>query len=139
MKRLVAVSCVVLCFVAAGVAFAQAPTGTQPPATAPAGRMTLEQRVDALAKTLGLTDAQKEKVTEIYKKQQEEMAKLRELPQDQRREKMTALRNETNEAISALLTPEQRPKWAEYLKTQSERRPGGRGGRTGGAGAPAAN
>jgi len=133
-KVFFAVCCAVLL---AGIVSAQ--NAPNPP-TAPGGergaRQTLDQRVNALAERLGLTDEQKAKVKEIYEKQQKDMQALRSdttLTGDARRTKMGEIMKATNDAIAALLTPEQKTKWEAYLK---ERSGGDRGPRPGGGDRP---
>jgi len=63
-----------------------------------------------LAEHLGLSADQRAQVAAIMQKQREQMQAL--APED-RREKGRAIREEGTTAINAVLTPEQRSKWAE--------------------------
>lgn len=89
--------------------------------------------VEALKERLGLTDEQVTKLKPILAAQREEiMAKRKELGQDADRqavmEAMKAIREKYKAQIEAVLTPEQKEKFAKF----AERRPGGPGGPGGG-------
>lgn len=119
-RVLVAVCCAVL--LAGAVARAQ-----DAPKTPPRGDYAT-MRVNRLAEAVNLTDEQKAKVTELYKKQTEEMQKLRAdtaLSQEDRRTKMTEITKSTNDAIRALLTDDQKPKFDEFLKAPRRQPPPG--------------
>jgi len=83
---------------------------------------------DMLAEQLGLSADQKTKVAAIIQKQREQMEAI---PQEERREKGRALREETDKAISAVLTDEQKKKFEEM---RANRPRGGQGGGPGGEG-----
>jgi protein CpxP len=84
-----------------------------------------QQRVERMASVLNLTDAQKTKVTALF---EEDAKKIRELradtnvPQDQRREKARALREESDKKLQAILTPEQWEKWQKERSQMLQRR-----------------
>jgi len=73
-----------------------------------------KQRVEQLATRLNLNAEQKTKLTAIF---EDDMKKMRELradqsvPQEQRREKVRAMREDTNKKVKAILTSEQWEKW----------------------------
>lgn len=99
-------------------------------------RMTPEQRVDRLAKELGLSAAQKAKVLAIYKASGEQGRKIFEDQKMTREQKMKAFekfRDENNKKIKAVLTKEQIKKYDELRKRRMGG-PGGPGGRPGGPG-----
>ena len=84
-----------------------------------------QQRVDRMASTLNLTDAQKTKVTALFEEQGKKIRELRadtNVPQDQRREKARALRQESDKKLQAILTPEQ---WEKWQKERAQMRPRG--------------
>jgi len=87
------------------------------------GFPTVEERMDRMSKELNLTDDQKPKVKAVLEEQSTKMRGVRDLPQDEQREKFQASREETNKKMKEILTPEQ------YTKFESMRRgPGGPGG-----------
>lgn len=97
----------------------------QPPEGA---RPDRQDRLARMAEQLQLTEEQKVKVKPIMDGQREQLMALRQdqsLTQEQRREKMQAIRKETNDKIVALLTPEQKTKWTEMEARRGERTPGG--------------
>jgi Spy/CpxP family protein refolding chaperone len=80
---------------------------------------TAAARAD-VADELKLTDEQKKKVRELLVAQQEKQRELREAAGGDFqaiREKMEALRKETNDKVTALLTDEQKNKWKEMVGT----------------------
>lgn len=94
------------------------------------GRMNPEERLKKLTEQLSLTQEQQDKVKAIFEGAREEMAKLRETPEDQRREKFGAFMKAQNEKVLAVLTPEQQEKhkaaMAERAKQGGDRKPGDR-------------
>ncbi|MEO6569800.1 MAG: hypothetical protein ABIO94_13640 [Opitutaceae bacterium] len=107
-----------------GLAILPAISFAQPPGGGGRGRgaQTPEQQIAALETAVGtLTADQKTKITAIYTKAAEEMAKL--APED-RRGKGQDMRTATNKEVRALLTPEQATKFDAMP-------PPGRGGRPG--------
>jgi len=81
------------------------------------GGPTMEQLNEALS----LTDAQKPKVEAVLKDSAKKREELRDVPQDERREKAQAIRQDMDKKMKEILTPEQ------YEKYQAMPR-GGRGG-----------
>lgn len=82
-------------------------------------RWTVEERVKNLTEQLTLSADQVKNVEAILKKSEVERKKLFESAGDDReamRESMRALRDKENTAIEALLTPEQKTKYAEIRK-----------------------
>jgi Spy/CpxP family protein refolding chaperone len=92
------------------------------------GRMSPEERLKKMTETLGLTQEQQDKVKAIFEGSREEMAKLREVPEDQRREKFGEFMKAQNEKVLAVLTPEQQEKYKAVIAERAKeggRRPGG--------------
>lgn len=84
------------------------------------GMPTVEQRIERLEQAVGsLTDDQKGKIKEIYAKAAE---KMQGLSQEERREKMMEIMQESGKEIRAVLTPEQQAKY--------DAMPQGRGGQS---------
>ncbi|HKI78269.1 MAG TPA: Spy/CpxP family protein refolding chaperone [Ignavibacteriaceae bacterium] len=85
-------------------------------------------RVEAIKKTLSLTDKQTEKVKAIYTKSREDMQKTREENMGDRDAMMKALKENTertNKEIEKILTPEQKKKFTvlkEQWKKEREER-----------------
>jgi Spy/CpxP family protein refolding chaperone len=95
------------------------------------GRFTPEERLKRMTEQLTLTQEQQDKIKAIFEGGREEMAKLRELPEDQRREKFGEFMKAQNEKVLAVLTPEQQEKYkaaiAERAKQggkRGDRKPG---------------
>ena len=89
-----------------------------------------EERLKRMTETLGLTQEQQDKVKAIFEGGREEMAKLREVPEGERREKFGEFMKAQNEKVLAVLTPEQQEKYkaaaAERAKQGGDRKPGDR-------------
>ncbi len=109
------------------------PEGRRPEgAGAPgAGRFSPEERIKKMTEQLGLTQEQQDKVKAIFEGGREEMAKLKDTPEDQRRAKYGEFMKAQSEKVLAVLTPEQQEKYkaaiAERLKNAGpggERKPG---------------
>lgn len=91
-----------------------------------------EERLKKMTEQLSLSEEQQGKVKAIFEGVREEMTKLREVPDDQRREKFAEFMKAQNEKVLAVLTPEQQEKY-KALKNGSgpsgprgERKPGDR-------------
>ena len=127
---------------AVGLAVAQdqaPPPPPPPPAQAgppPAGgqrggmRMDPGQRADMLKQNLGLSDDQTAQVKTIYQDSQTKMESLRSnssLSQDDRRSQMMDIRKAENDKINALLTPDQKTKYAAFQQQMRDRMRGGGG------------
>lgn len=96
------------------------------------------ERLEMLRERLGLTDAQVAQLKEILAAEREEIAaKRKELGKDAdraaMREAMQAIREKYRPKIEAVLTPEQREKFAQIREKMQER--GGQGGPGGQGGA----
>ncbi|MEO7715879.1 MAG: hypothetical protein ABIY70_06745 [Capsulimonas sp.] len=68
-----------------------------------------------LSETLALTDDQKAKIKDIYKAEAPKMMAIRKntaLTPEEKKEQMKPIRKEMRTQIEALLTPEQKLKWA---------------------------
>lgn len=93
--------------------------------------MNAEARLDRMAKFLNLTDDQKAKLKPLMEQHGQEARAIfqdQALTREQKREKFSALRKAQHEAVSAVLTPEQKEKMAaarEQMKQRLQnRRPG---------------
>ena len=85
----------------------------------------MKERLDKMAEDLKLTADQKTKVEAAMKEQGEKMRGLRDLSQDERREKFKASREEMTKKMKGILTTEQFEKWE---KNRPQGGPGGFGG-----------
>ena len=87
------------------------------------GMMDPEQRIERLEQAVGsLSGEQKAKIKEVYAQSAE---KMRNLPEDQRREKMMEVMQESGRQVRAVLTAEQQKKYDEMM---AQMRQGGGGG-----------
>lgn len=89
--------------------------------------MSVDARMERLTTELSLTDAQKPKVKAVLEDSQKKFQELRgdsSLSQEQRREKMTAIREDESKALKPILTPEQMEKY-KNLPQQFRRGQGG--------------
>jgi periplasmic protein CpxP/Spy len=97
------------------------------------GMFSPEDRIKQLDEALKLTDDQKTKITALLKTQMENMAPLfadQSMSREDRRAKMMEIGKATNDAIKALLTPEQQTKFDALPRPGrgGPRGPGGPGG-----------
>lgn len=92
---------------------------------------TPEMQTDNLDKAVTLTPDQKTKVLAMYTADSKKMADLRAAQDPDMRTKMMAMRTDEQTQIKALLTDDQKTKYAAYLASM----PQGRGGGGGGGGA----
>ena len=77
------------------------------------GMMDPEQRIERLEQAVGtLSTEQKTKIKEVYAQSAE---KMRNLPEDQRREKMMEMMQEAGRQVRAVLTAEQQKKYDEMM------------------------
>ncbi len=77
------------------------------------GMMDPEQRIERLEQAVGTLSAeQKAKIKEVYAQSAE---KMRNLPEDQRREKMMEMMQEAGRQVRAVLTAEQQQKYDEMM------------------------
>jgi len=82
-----------------------------------------QKRIEMMSQSLGLTSEQSEKLKEVMKAQAPEREKIKEdtsLSPEQKREKMKALREQSDKEISNLLTPEQQTKWTEQKEKMKQ-------------------
>ena len=134
---------------AAGVAFAQdqapppPPQGQMgpPPGGGPRGGMDPGRRAERMKHDLSLTDDQTSQVKTILEDSRSKMEAVRSnssLAQDDRRSQMMSIRKAENEKIEALLTPDQKTKYAAMEQQMRDRmRNGPPEGAPGGAPPPA--
>lgn len=75
----------------------------------------VRQQIETLKRELELTPAQEQQVIAIYREMGQKMREMRggETGQDERREEMAKLRRAAEEKIAALLTPDQKAKYAD--------------------------
>jgi Spy/CpxP family protein refolding chaperone len=93
-----------------------------------AGRMNPEERLKMMTSSLGLTQEQQDKIKAVMDGNKDAYAKIRELPQDERRAKMQEVMKTEREKITAILTPEQQEKYKAAMASRGNR--GDRGGAT---------
>lgn len=87
------------------------------------GMMDPEQRIERLEQAVGTLSAeQKDKIKAVYAQAAE---KMRSLPEDERREKMMEVMQESGRQVRAVLTAEQQKKYDEMM---AQMRQGGGGG-----------
>ncbi|HVM46385.1 MAG TPA: hypothetical protein VMU04_00085 [Candidatus Acidoferrum sp.] len=86
-------------------------------------RFSIEQRMDMYSNQLSLTDDQKPKVKAVLEETQKSMQGLREVPQDERREKMQSIRQDEAKKMKDILTPDQ---YEKYTKMMENMKKGGR-------------
>jgi periplasmic protein CpxP/Spy len=122
---------------AVGAAFAQdqapppPPAGQMqgpPPGGGRGGMMDPGKRADMLKQNLSLTDDQTSQVKTIFEDSRTKMEALRSnssLSQDDRRSQMMSLRKAENDKIDAILTPDQKTKYAAYQQQMRDRMRGG--------------
>jgi periplasmic protein CpxP/Spy len=103
-------------------------TNAAPPAGGRGGRggMSVENQMTRLSEQLKLTDEQKPKVKGVLEEQFKQMQGVRDLPPEERRAKMPALREEMTRKMKEILTPEQFGKYEASQQQRGQRRgPGG--------------
>lgn len=103
------------------------------PSDVPQGKkrpnFSIPQRVDRMATNLNLTADQKTKVTALFEEDAKKMRELRadtSVPRDQLRDKVRALREESDKKLQTILKPEQ---WEKWQKERLQMRPQGGGKR----------
>ncbi len=89
------------------------------------GRMSPDQRVDAIDKAVTLTADQKGKIKSLLDEDQKKMQALRDAQDPDMRSKMMDMRKDENEKIKAMLTDDQKPKYDSYVASMPMGRPGG--------------
>lgn len=89
------------------------------------GRMNIERQLERMTTQLNLTPEQKPKVKAVLeernKKFQEKMPQLRDLPREERAEKMRPITEETNKKLKAILTADQYKKYEEMRRERGPR------------------
>ena len=85
---------------------------------------SIDQQMDHWTKALTLTDAQKPQVKAVLEGTMKQRQELRNVPQDERREKGQALRDEETKKMKAILTPEQFKKYEEMNQHRGKKGPG---------------
>ena len=98
------------------------------PGGAGAGRTSPEERMKKMTEQLGLSQEQQHKIKAIFEGGREEMAKLKDTPEDQRRAKYGEFMKAQSEKVLAVLTPEQQEKYKAAIAERAKeggRRPGG--------------
>lgn len=97
------------------------------------GMMDPGRRADMLKQNLSLSDDQTSQVKTIFQDSQTKMEALRSnssLSQDDRRSQMMDIRKAENDKVNALLTPDQKTKYAALQEQMRGRMRGGNGGTT---------
>jgi Spy/CpxP family protein refolding chaperone len=97
-----------------------------PPAGKKRGAMGVEQQLERMTTELKLTDAQVPKVKALLEEGAKKRGELRDATPEERREKMTAMREEQDKKLKEILTPEQFEKWTKMRDEM--RKKGGPGG-----------
>jgi len=80
-------------------------------------RFSAEQRLERMSADLKLTDEQKPKVKAVLEETSKGMQGLRDVPQDERRQKTQTIRETETKKLKEILTPDQMEK---YKKAQDE-------------------
>jgi protein CpxP len=89
-----------------------------------AGGQRGNRMMERMAKDLGITDAQKSKIMAMMKGQMPKYRAIREdasLTPDQKRAKIKGIREANDKKVMAILTPEQRKKFAAMMKDRRNR------------------
>jgi Spy/CpxP family protein refolding chaperone len=73
----------------------------------PAGQFSPEEHLKRLTERLNLTQDQQDKIKKIFEDSRADFEAIKDLPQDQRREKLLGLVKAQHEKIMTVLTPEQ--------------------------------
>jgi len=89
---------------------------------------SIDQQMERLTTELTLTDAQKPKVKEVLENTMKQRQELRNVPQEERREKGQAMREEESKKMKAILTPEQFDKWQKSREQMGRKKGPGPGG-----------
>lgn len=89
------------------------------------GRFDPEERLKRLTEALTLNQEQQTKIKKIWEDGRPQFEGLRDLPQEERREKMREAMKVQNEKIAEVLTPEQKEKYKELMARRAEDRRGG--------------
>jgi Spy/CpxP family protein refolding chaperone len=117
-----------------------APAGSSSSASSGMGRHGApdpQKQVQRLTKRLGLSDAQSSKILAILQNRQQQMEALRgdsAGSQQDRREKMRSLQQDSDTQINAVLTPAQQTQYAAMKQQMRDRMQNGRNGGGNGGG-----
>ncbi len=84
-----------------------------------------QEYINKMKQDLKLTDEQATKVETLMKEQREKMRGMRDLSEEQRREKFKTMREEMDKKMKEILTADQYTQWE---KERQQRGPGGPGG-----------
>jgi len=109
---------------AAAAVFA-APVNGQDPKSAAPQRPSINERVKMLSVALALKPDQEEEIREIYEKNEAPRKKLRgdeTVNAFERKARLQELAKREQEQITAVLAPEQKPKWEELMAKRAARR-----------------
>jgi len=115
---------------AAAITLLPALSFAQPPGGGRSGNpeRMMARQLTALKEAVNLTEDQEKAVKPILEAQMKKQRELMEAgPSDDMREKMMAMRSETNDKIKKVLKEDQLEKFEKYQEEQRNRRPGGRG------------
>jgi Spy/CpxP family protein refolding chaperone len=97
----------------------------------PGGRMNPERQLEMMTKALNLAPDQVAQIRTIQADSRKEMMALREdsaTPQDQKREKIMAMRAASEAKVRAVLNDDQKPKYDAMQARMRDRMRDGRGG-----------
>lgn len=118
----------VIRFLAAAAIVLTASTATAQGGPPGGGQAGAQRAMEAMMQGITLTDAQKAKVDTIFAASREESMKMRQEmqaaggpPSEEMRAKMTAVTAKRNDAIKAVLTPEQQEQFAKNLANMPQR------------------
>ena len=82
------------------------------------GGFSVDQRLERMSTQLNLTDDQKPKVKAVL---EETAKKMKDVPQDERREKGRKIREEEMKKFKEILTPEQFTKYEEMAQSMGKK------------------
>lgn len=117
--------------IAAAITLLPALSFAQPPGGGRGGNpeQMMARQMTALKEAVNLTEDQEKAIKPIMEAQMKKQRELFEAgPSDDMREKMMALRTETNNKIKKVLNEDQLEKFEKFQAEQRNRRPGGPGG-----------
>jgi len=92
-----------------------------------AGRINPEERLKRMTEQLTLTQEQQDKIKKIWEEGRTQFEGIRELPEDQRRDKMREAMKVQNDKVAEVLTAEQKEKYKEMMARRGDGQ-GRRGG-----------
>jgi Spy/CpxP family protein refolding chaperone len=94
------------------------------------GQFNPEERIKRLTEALTLTQEQQDKIKKVWEDGRSQFEGLRDLPQEERREKMREAMKVQNDKIAEVLNAEQKEKYKELMarRGDGQRRGGGAGG-----------